>query len=440
MPRIRKQAVVVIHGIGEQRPMQTLRAFVSGVLPGVAIISRPDTFSGSYELRRLTAEHGTRHRTDFFELYWADKVHGTTVAHLVQWARALLLRWPWRVPPHLRGLWGMTWAFLLFAGLGAGLFFARGALPFDQLRYWSLLIPVLLGIPQGILIYYLGDAARYLSPIPRNVGVRKAIRDTGIDLLRRLHAAEAYDRIIVVGHSLGSVIAYDILRCYWAEIHAVFTNPARQRQSRLQAFEDLLVRNETGAPDSAQYRAHQRAVWTELRRHGHAWKVSDLVTLGSPLAHAAILLADDQRDLWQRFRDRELPTNPPQLDYDATLSFAVEPAVTNARGELVTPRAPHHAASFCCTRWTNLFFPARLGLFGDVVGGPLQPVFGDGIRDLPLTEGTLWRHTLLSHTRYWRSRGAAVLPGTPTVRLADALDLLWVQDRDTREPSTASRH
>ena len=44
-------AVVIIHGIGEQRPMETLRSFVEAVLPdppqgGEKYFSRPDPLFG----------------------------------------------------------------------------------------------------------------------------------------------------------------------------------------------------------------------------------------------------------------------------------------------------------------------------------------------------------------------------------------------------------
>jgi hypothetical protein len=79
-----KQAVVLIHGIGEQIPMDTLRGFVRAVwvtdvsvhniyTPNPATIwSKPDDASGDFELRRLTtAENRENKRTDFFELLGA---------------------------------------------------------------------------------------------------------------------------------------------------------------------------------------------------------------------------------------------------------------------------------------------------------------------------------------------------------------------------------
>src|SRR4051812_41969251 len=61
-----KQAVIVIHGIGEQRPMDTIRGFVRTVwetdqsvihpdeVGASEVWSRPDVRTGSLELRRIT--------------------------------------------------------------------------------------------------------------------------------------------------------------------------------------------------------------------------------------------------------------------------------------------------------------------------------------------------------------------------------------------------
>jgi hypothetical protein len=430
MPRIRKQAVIVIHGIGEQRPMDTLRSFVASVLPTSHVYSKPDPFSGSYELRRLTTSHGPRHHTHFFELYWADLVQGTTILHLAQWAKSLLWRWPWATPRHLRPMWVVTWALLaLLAGLGAGI--GLGIIQASLGGPAILALVLLASAFYGFLIRYAGDAARYLSPSPRNVAIRRAIRDAGVSLLRRLHESGKYDRIILVGHSLGSVIAYDLITHYWVEAYRRFQNPARQPQARLEAYEQLLTGPNTGAVGEDIHRRHQRAVWTELRRHGHSWRITDLVTLGSPLAHAAILIARNERDLVQRFRDRELPTDPPQLDRDGTLAFVLEPPIRNDRRQLVSPRAPHHAAPFACTRWTNLYFPAYGGLFGDIVGGPVGPVFGEGVLDVPVSDGTLRSYTLWSHTRYWKlTRGGVGTRPSASAELRRVLDLLFTLDRE----------
>ena len=69
-----KQAVFLIHGIGEQKPMDTLRRFPDAVLGSgatgqIAYRSKPDRISELFELRRLSTVGRTR--TDFYEYYWA---------------------------------------------------------------------------------------------------------------------------------------------------------------------------------------------------------------------------------------------------------------------------------------------------------------------------------------------------------------------------------
>jgi hypothetical protein len=293
---------------------------------------------------------------------------------------------------------------------------------------WAVLGPLVLSVPHGMLLYYLGDAARYLSPSPQNVATRRAIREAGVDILRRLHSTGKYDRIVLVGHSLGSVIAYDILCYYWAEVNTSFIDPVRLPQEHLAALEQLLyAADEAVHTPVAEYRGLQRDLWVEMFKQGHAWRITDLITLGSPLAHAAILLARDEVDLIQKMRDRELPTNPPQPDEEAGLSYVLDPPLKNSRDELVSPRVPHHAAPFCCVRWTNIFYPAKAGLFGDLVGGSLTSLFGEGIRDIALTSGGWWRHTVLAHTRYWQHKKSSIPSGPEdaSATLIGALDLDW---------------
>ncbi len=65
---------------------------------------------------------------------------------------------------------------------------------------------------------YLGDAARYFRNSPANIKVRREIRKQAVDTLDMLHRLRLYDRIVVVAHSLGTVVAYDMLRAYYSRI------------------------------------------------------------------------------------------------------------------------------------------------------------------------------------------------------------------------------
>ncbi len=66
---------------------------------------------------------------------------------------------------------------------------------------------------------YLGDAARYFRASPGNVLVRREIRKQAVDMLDTLHKWGIYDRIVVVAHSLGTVVAYDMLRAYFSRVN-----------------------------------------------------------------------------------------------------------------------------------------------------------------------------------------------------------------------------
>jgi hypothetical protein len=83
-------------------------------------------------------------------------------------------------------------------------------------------------------------------------------------------------------------------------------------------------------------------------------------------------------------------------------------------------RVPHHAAVFGPTRWTNLYFPNRLIVHGDLIGGPLASVLGAGIRDHDVHTRRRWG--FLSHMQYWKMPHGGDAPAHIRV-LRDALDL-----------------
>lgn len=405
-----RQAVIVIHGIGEQRPMATLRAFADGVLgedrdrSGPAYYSRPDTLSDNFELRCLRTPGNTHPRTDFFEFYWAHLMPTATWRVVWNWVVLLLGRRPSDVPPRFFVVWIALWISLIatvfILGLAALGQLAPGAAAPAELKL--PLAVVLLGIGlQGLFLAYVGDAATYLSPAPGNVAARHAIRTAGVGLLERLHASGEYSRIVVVGHSLGSVIGYDVLRFAWHRYNSRHGRPERPSRTALQAAEALavLLRGQ-GVAESPGDRWHAAAhdVREELRANGHPWLVTDFITLGSPLAHAGLLLATNAADFERQVEQREMPVAPPVADAAGT--FSVDYRYELADGTKRSTFVPHHAAWTACVRWSNLYFPSRWLLRGDAVGGPLAPYFGKGVVDLPVR--TRQWGGWLTHTLYWR--------------------------------------
>jgi hypothetical protein len=234
------------------------------------------------------------------------------------------------------------------------------------------------------------DAARYLHVAPPNIGIRRRIREAGVQLLKKLHSCSQYDRILVVGHSLGSVIGYDILTHLWPSYHDDHVTVPRNRRdySALHKLEELTRQALTGSLDVDGYQAAQSEYLTELQTQGNEWLVTDFVTLGSPLAHASVLVARNGQEFKRKKDEREFPVCPPVLDEEGRFSFGSN-----------SIWAPHHAAVFAPTRWTNLYFPCRYTLWGDLIGGPLATPFGRGIRDIVVE--TNLRAGIFSHTLYW---------------------------------------
>ena len=414
-----KQAVLLIHGVGEQVPMDTLRSFVDAVWktdtslrrPNVpaTVWSKPDAISGDFELRRLTtATNLDRKCTDFFEFYWAHMMEATTFSHIAAWLKVLLLRSPNRVPDQLRPVW---WILVLLAiGIAAA---AAGYKLGILAPWWGVAGVVLWFLTSGALINIAGDAARYLHVAPPNIKIRREIREAGIELLHKLHTCGEYDRIIVVGHSLGSVIGYDILTHLWPRYHKSHVQFANEGAptTALATIESMAISSLEGNLDVAEYQAAQARYLTELQNQKNAWLVSDFITLGSPLAHAPVLMARNGEELERKKVEREFPTCPPALEESGREKIKKFSYVSNGVA------LPHHAAVFGVTRWTNLYFPCRNVIYGDLIGGPIAPVFGPGVRDIPVQ--TNLRRGIFTHTLYWT---------LPKATKPDGERLDWIDD------------
>ena len=183
----KRQAVVIIHGIGEQRPFETLKKFIAKVIvaQGRDVRNKPDRMSLLFELRRLQLpKRRGQPQTDFFEYYWAHHMRDTELRMLISWFRTLLWRRPSTVPEKLRSFYWLLWGMLGAAMTALVLGYIKlgiGTVLFLGLFYF---------IDRNITRIGFGtidDAARYLNPTPDNIGQRNRIRKEGIELLDALH-------------------------------------------------------------------------------------------------------------------------------------------------------------------------------------------------------------------------------------------------------------
>ena len=412
------QAVVIIHGIGEQRPGQTLEAFVRAVTREATgqRWSSQDRLAPTLELRRLTlSQVASRPRTTFYEYYWAHEVNDTNIGDVLSWVWSIMGRSPTSIPRRLLATWFVFWG-LVVAGLSTT---ASIGASLESLAFLSGVASAVLGVVATQVIRVLGDAARYLSARPRNVAIRHAIRQGGIELLRELHRCGRYDRIVLVGHSLGSVVAYDIITHLWPTMNREHLRPEKPRFTELAAAHALASDRTAGSV--------QNAVWREMRRNTLPWLVSDLVTLGSPLAHAHLLLEHDAEAFSDKQSQGAYPSAPPTRKNRGD-RFSFNQTYTTRGGRSGSFTFLDESAPFAAVRWHNLYFPAPGGIFGDLVGGPLAPVFGEWVADVAVTSEDSWwrRRTLLAHTSYWRvprRKAAGPGPHDHLRALADALQL-----------------
>jgi hypothetical protein len=432
-----KQAVVVIHGMGEQRPMDTIKAFVQAVWETDALIT-----ANKLPHPSAAFPHGVR--TDFYELYWADLTAGSTWEEFTGWVRGLLLRPVSRVPPDVRSAWIVLW----IATVAVIAIAALAVLPADAWRkigapwladwHW-LLAFVALAFGRWLhktATASFGRVVRYTRADPDNIAARQAIRERGLKLMNALHEGDHYQRIIIVSHSLGTMLAHDLLSYFWAQREAARkiaeSSPDFDALCDLESAAAAIDRADASATALDRYYAAQRRLRVALAARpapddlqpasDPRWLITDFVTLGSPLAHAEFLIAASAEDLARRKFERELPQSPPlREDLDpkvfqlarATHKLPVGPSFeTSKLISFPPPSSPHiwelhHAAPFAVVRWTNIYDSASLVFRGDIIGGPVASAFGPAVIDIDL-KSLRGQSRSFTHTKYWAIDGEPI--------------------------------
>jgi hypothetical protein len=393
-----RQAIVVIHGMGEQRPVETLNRFSRVITPeGGTFYSKVDRVADSFEARRhlIPTQPGLGTQTEIYEYHWAHLMRGNQPGDLVPILRRILLPVPgWfgiplclvsaaaaivlvlslvgplegQVPLLLQILSGLV----AVLGIGYALSFVPAGLAVLWLLIWfgigwvawaavwgplagvlaevdmadplravlgggltAIVVSALIGRALPIwLTSSFVDVVRYLDTSPRSYRVRRKIRAGVVELLQGLHDYGRYDRIVVVAHSLGSYIAYDAISYLWAQMAKMHRGP-------------MLPKGQAGgcsggAPPNGLL---------ELERAASALD-------GTPAGIAAYQKA--QRDLWAGLREQGNPWLITDfISFGSPMYFAHQLYTRNARqfnervtrGELVS--CPPQNESKACNNVTG---------------------------------------------------------------------------------------
>lgn len=383
-----KTAIVVIHGMGNQYPMETITDFVDNLFKKEenkdnnpkSIYSAPERITGSFDQRKLIGFHNNV-QYDCYEYYWAHLIKEPSVSDTISWMYKLI----WKKEPSERlnkyisiirmssiGLlllisiiiffyyWLFTWIISCCPLWSHLFFFIVSVVAFYKLRNIFRL-----------LTQSFGDVIRYTVPHPSNIEGRQKISNNAVEFLTNLHDKD-YSRIVIVGHSLGSIIAYEMLINTFGHLNKLFKNVERIEEKDK---EELL---EVSREES----------FNKMQFMGWKWKVSDFITCGSPLCHAEMILTKN-KDLFKNKKELgEYPVSEPIQDSRKLFYL----------NKKTKKYIPTHYSVFKYVEWNNIHFE------NDIIGGKLRALFGQDIHDHPPIKPKTFKRILASHTQYWNKK------------------------------------
>ena len=254
-----------------------------------------------------------------------------------------------------------------------------------------------------------------------------------------------YDRIVILAHSLGSVVAYDVLNAYWGGRHDNFAHASanaalKNVEAKIKAFTKLKKHMlSVSEIEEARENFHkaQAEYFTAISRLdiNEPWLIDRFITIGSPLGYGAYLHSQEQSrryvsdnenlptngidNFLARIQQRELPVCPPITDKAGRVSY-------KKSGQ--TGFTPHHSAVFAAVRWENLYFDVGTPnlIAGDIVAGKggVGQYYGVGIIDKQVVPPKGWEKKFM-HTHYWKMEYGDDPSTTPKhiTALRKALDL-----------------
>ncbi|MEQ8331013.1 MAG: hypothetical protein RH859_11190 [Longimicrobiales bacterium] len=240
------EAIILVPGLPRAAVSEQLHVFARGLV-GVSErmplreVEAPD---GADDAVRLEGRRGGADvRIDVYEAYWNDLVPSLTRASLgVRVVRGLSLAWYWVAS----GVWwgslrrkyltfGLALSVVAFLAWYLGILvlfvealaadppsFLAGVMPgleeavdrIGGLGFWAVASALVGVLPLALLVDLSDFTKRYMSDepsAPDTPPLRSVIQERIRGRVRRAVAAGTYDRVTIVGHSFGAVVAADYL-------------------------------------------------------------------------------------------------------------------------------------------------------------------------------------------------------------------------------------
>lgn len=238
----KRTAFIVIHGIGEQLPFETLDSFTANFVRSLQgstdadlaheITLRKSAGGGSWQESFVRIRRGKEADIDVHEFYWAylteEKI---TIPEVAAWVERTLAgtkkfykqdtalqnayedRRNTKRFPLATVLLLLRIAAFLLPFLKAGSFLLTPFLHLPWLTWIAKKFHQLLNRFGWVITGYIGDVAIYTTTDAKSkyYAIRRQILNESQALVEEILNDASYDRVILAGHSLGSVIAYDTL-------------------------------------------------------------------------------------------------------------------------------------------------------------------------------------------------------------------------------------
>ena len=238
----KKMSIVVIHGIGEQKPFETLDAFAQGLekeyrSKGVNVTLKHDlVWFGEWgeSCISLIPETDNGKQIDVFEYYWSHMTQRKiTPSEVTDWIFQVARGAKAHYKKHPADYSDNNDLFTKDGELKMSEYLARIVSMGGYLRYLKPLFWLVEALPWSktlktlmqrlfntikrplsrVLVDYVGDIALYCTADVKSeyYATRTQILNGAADKVKLLAMNDDYDEILLCGHSLGSVIAYDVI-------------------------------------------------------------------------------------------------------------------------------------------------------------------------------------------------------------------------------------